>query len=157
MKQHLKKLKRVNPSARILGIDVGRKYTGIAVSDKQLRVAKPLTTLIGKANFVEEKEDGSVEFRKEGKDSRSVLQKLRQMNVADLHENKDVFVELKRLIQKKNIKGIVVGYPLDYSGQPLFHCNYIERWVEHMWYLGIGKHVPVTLVNEHGTTMQAKV
>lgn len=34
MRSHLKKLKRVNPIARILGLDIGRKYIGLAISDK---------------------------------------------------------------------------------------------------------------------------
>lgn len=34
MRTHLQKLKRVNPVARILGLDVGRKYIGLAISDK---------------------------------------------------------------------------------------------------------------------------
>ena len=41
--------------------------------------------------------------------------------------------------------------------KPMLHCNFIERWVEHMWAIGVAKKVPVTLVNEHGSTMQAKV
>jgi hypothetical protein len=34
MKKHLLKVKRLNPVARILGIDLGRKYIGLAISDK---------------------------------------------------------------------------------------------------------------------------
>ena len=34
MKKHLFKIKGVNDYARILGVDVGRKYTGLAISDK---------------------------------------------------------------------------------------------------------------------------
>ena len=34
MRYQLKKLKRVNPVARILGMDIGRKYIGLALSDK---------------------------------------------------------------------------------------------------------------------------
>lgn len=34
MKTHLKKLKRINPVARVMGLDLGRKYIGVAVSDK---------------------------------------------------------------------------------------------------------------------------
>jgi hypothetical protein len=37
MKSHLKKLKRINPVARVMGLDLGRKYIGIAISDKQLK------------------------------------------------------------------------------------------------------------------------
>ena len=50
-----------------------------------------------------------------------------------------------------------MGYPLDENLKPMLHCNFIERWVEHMWAIGVAKKVPVTLVNEHGSTIQAKV
>ena len=36
MKSHLKKLKRINSEARILGLDLGRKYIGTAISDKSI-------------------------------------------------------------------------------------------------------------------------
>ena len=68
-----------------------------------------------------------------------------------------MYAELRKIILNKNIKGLVIGYPLDSDGNPMVHCNYIERWIEHMWSLGIAKNVPVTLVNEHGSSMQAKV
>ena len=77
---------------------------------------------------------------------------MKKMGTVDLHDNNSVFGELRKIIQRKNVKGIIVGYPLGHDGKPLVHCNYIERWIEHMWYLGIAKRVPVTLVNEHGST-----
>jgi RNase H-fold protein (predicted Holliday junction resolvase) len=46
MRNQLKKLKRVNPLARILGMDIGRKYIGLSVSDKlitQSRVSELLS------------------------------------------------------------------------------------------------------------------
>ena len=55
------------------------------------------------------------------------------------------------------MKGIIVGYPLNEQGKPMLHCNFIERWIEHMWAIGIAKKIPVTLVNEYGSTMEAKV
>ena len=74
-----------------------------------------------------------------------------------LHHFNSLFGEIRRLIQVKNIKGIVVGYPLDDQGRPTLHCNFIERYLAHMWSLGIAKYVPVTLVNEYGSSMSAKV
>ena len=68
-----------------------------------------------------------------------------------------MFGELRRVLKSKNIKGIVVGYPLDDKGVPMLHCNFIERYLSHMWSMGIGKYVPVTLVNEYGSSMRAKV
>ncbi len=36
MASHLKNIKRVNSEARILGLDLGRKYVGVAISDRSL-------------------------------------------------------------------------------------------------------------------------
>lgn len=74
-----------------------------------------------------------------------------------MSKNDSLFGEIRKIIFNKNVKGIIVGYPLDNEGKPMLHCNFIERWIEHMWSLGIAKNVPVTLVNEHGSSMQAKV
>ena len=46
MKKHLTKIKGVNDHARILGVDVGRKYTGLAISDKEIKRSLALKTLI---------------------------------------------------------------------------------------------------------------
>ena len=40
MTNYLKKIKRVNSEARILGLDLGRKYVGVAISDRSLSVCK---------------------------------------------------------------------------------------------------------------------
>ena len=37
MRTFIKKIKKVNSEARVLGLDLGRKYVGIAISDKQIR------------------------------------------------------------------------------------------------------------------------
>ena len=50
-----------------------------------------------------------------------------------LSANNSVFGELRRLITNKHIKGLVVGYPLDEQGRPMLHCNFIERFLSHMW------------------------
>ena len=34
MRTHMKKIKRINSDARLLGLDLGRKYVGVAVSDR---------------------------------------------------------------------------------------------------------------------------
>ena len=34
MRQHVMKIKRINSEARVLGLDLGRKYVGVAISDK---------------------------------------------------------------------------------------------------------------------------
>ena len=68
-----------------------------------------------------------------------------------------MFHALAKIILSKNIKGMVIGYPLDSDNQPMRHCYFVERWIEHMWSLGIGKRVPVTLMNEYASSMDAKV
>ena len=40
MKHKIAKIKRVNPVARILGLDIGRKYVGVAISNKAINSAK---------------------------------------------------------------------------------------------------------------------
>ena len=44
MRTHMKKIKRINSDARLLGLDLGRKYVGVAVSDRQLLNCKPYKT-----------------------------------------------------------------------------------------------------------------
>ena len=131
MKNHIKKIKRINSSARILGLDIGRKYTGVSVTDKTISSSRALTTLVGDPQLNEP--------------------------VFELKKQNAVFGAVRKLISQKNVKGIVVGYPLDEDLRPTIHCNYIERWLAHMWSLGIAKRVPVTLVNEYGSSMEAKV
>jgi len=46
MRKRLLRVKDLNPVAKILGIDVGRKYTGLAICDKEFRTAKPFKTLV---------------------------------------------------------------------------------------------------------------
>ena len=36
MRKHIRKIKSVNDHARILGLDIGRKYTGVSISDKMI-------------------------------------------------------------------------------------------------------------------------
>ena len=97
-------------------------------------------------------------MRKEGRSSGPLTySKVKNFGKQDLNDSNGLFIELGKIIKNRNIKGIVVGYPLDYEGKPMVHCNYVEKWIEHMWFLGVAKFVPVTLVNEHGTSTEAKV
>jgi hypothetical protein len=45
MRYQIKKLKKVNPVARLLGIDIGRKYIGFSVTDKFITEARVCTYL----------------------------------------------------------------------------------------------------------------
>jgi hypothetical protein len=46
MKHHLQKIKRINSEARILGLDLGRKYVGVSVSDRTLSSCRPYKTYL---------------------------------------------------------------------------------------------------------------
>ena len=73
--------------------------------------------------------------------------------IYSLFENNSAFGELRKIIMRKKVKGIVVGYPLNEKGETQALCNFIERYLEHMWAIGIGKNVPVTLFNEYNSSM----
>ena len=45
MRSRLRQVKQFNPGAKVMGLDVGRRYTGIALSDAQLTIAKPFKTI----------------------------------------------------------------------------------------------------------------
>lgn len=33
MRSHIKKIKKINEGAKIIGLDIGRKYTGLSISN----------------------------------------------------------------------------------------------------------------------------
>ena len=45
MRSRLRQIKLIDSSARVMGLDIGRRWTGMACSDPQLLQAKPLKTL----------------------------------------------------------------------------------------------------------------
>jgi len=100
MRSRLRQIKTLDPSARVLGLDVGRKYTGVAISDPQLLFAKPLKTI----------NQLSDQLGMEG----------------DIRE---VARLINNIIRSKNVKGLIVGYPLDKEMLPTRHCNYIEEFL----------------------------
>ena len=63
---------------------------------------------------------------------------------------------LRNVIKNKQIKGIVVGYPLDHDGNPVRHCRFVEDFLELLAKNGVLRNIPVTLVNEYDSSMQAK-
>ena len=63
---------------------------------------------------------------------------------------------LRNVIKNKQIKGIVVGYPLDQDGNPQNHCRYVEDFLEMLAHYNVLRNIPVTLVNEYDSSMQAK-
>ena len=71
MRQHLKKVKRTNEAARLVGLDIGRKYTGVALTDRSITQSRPLRTLLA------DPQEG--------------------VPVHDLHKNNSVFAALRRI------------------------------------------------------------
>ena len=64
---------------------------------------------------------------------------------------------MKNVIKNKHVKGVVVGYPLDKDGSPMNkHCVFIEELLELLAKERVFGNVPVTLVNEYESSMQAK-
>ena len=46
LRSKLRQVKKYNAHARVLGLDIGRKYTGIALSCKEIILAKGFKTLM---------------------------------------------------------------------------------------------------------------
>ena len=64
---------------------------------------------------------------------------------------------LRNTMRNKHVRGLVVGYPLDENGKPTVHCHFIEKFLETLTAHKVISGVPVTLVNERGSSMAAKV
>jgi putative Holliday junction resolvase len=116
----------VDPSAKVLGLDVGRRWTGLAISDPQLLQAKPLKTV-----------------------------ELETTSVGVQGDIMETCRKIRNIIRSKHVKGLVVGYPLDENGEPTRHCQYIQEFLGHLSFDGQLR-TPVTLVNEYGSSMEAK-
>ena len=64
---------------------------------------------------------------------------------------------LRNIIRNKQVKGIIVGYPLDKDGNPAgTHCRFIEDFLEFLAMQKVLRNIPVTLVNEYESSMVAK-
>ena len=103
MRDHLFKMKKANLYIRTMGIDVGRKYVGVAVSDYDLKKGEPLTTYV-------------------------LEDVIRGNSLSHFDVNAQLFKRIKNLVYKKKVKGIVVGYPLK-DGQETAHCKYVREFV----------------------------
>ncbi len=125
----MKKIKRINSDARLLGLDLGRKYVGVAVSDRQLINCKPYKTY-------------------------QIDPQLFKQSY-DFGQSSSFFNALRILIRSKQVKGLVIGYPLTAKNEYTLQCQYVEKFVEYMW-SEQKLRVPVTLVNEYNSSMEAK-
>ncbi len=91
MKQHIIHAKQLNPVATLMGIDIGRSFNGIAVSDKQLKIARPCKTFEVDPQIFRSDYEGSEDLR--------------------------FFKSLRNLVNYKQVKGIIAGYPLASDGK----------------------------------------
>ena len=73
----------------------------------------------------------------------------------DFAVNSTFFTAFRLLVRNKKVKGLVVGYPLTQKNEMSKQCEFVERFVEHMWEKEKIK-TPITLVNEYMSTWEAK-
>jgi RNase H-fold protein (predicted Holliday junction resolvase) len=97
MCRYIRKIKKANSRATLLGLDVGRIFIGTAVSDKTLTSTKPLNTYILKS----------------GNDL-----KYYPRNPEEFNLNIEFFLALEKLILEQKVKGLIIGYPLQ-NNQPV--------------------------------------
>ncbi len=86
---------KLNPGARLLGLDVGSKTIGVAISDKNHQMATPII-LIQRKNL-----------------------------------NEDIN-SLKMVIDRRNVGGIVIGYPLNMDGTEGRMCQSIRQFASNI-------------------------
>lgn len=91
MCRYIRKTKKANSRATLLGLDVGRIFVGSAVSDRTLSSTKPYSTYILKS----------------GTDLKYYPRTPEEFNL-----NTEFFIVLEKLILEQKIKGLVIGYPL---------------------------------------------
>jgi RNase H-fold protein (predicted Holliday junction resolvase) len=106
MRKRLMRVKSLNPTARILGLDIGRKFTGLAICDNDFRTARGFKTITVDMS-------GS--------------------RVHDYKESSGMLRALRNTIRNHSIKGLVVGYPLLQveednvkKAQTSRHCLFVE-------------------------------
>ncbi len=102
MKKYIKKLKKVNPLATLMGLDVGRIYVGTSLTDRHLTSTRPHHTFILKS----------------GTDLKHYPTHPDQFNL-----NLQFFFDFDKIIRDKKVKGLVVGYPLENNKPVISYCN----------------------------------
>lgn len=102
---------------RLMGIDHSPNNTGISLSDQLLQVARPYCT-----------------FRKEyirdavSMDDETLKEIKRRQQQAYQH----VIEQVSAVIDENNVRGIVVGYPLNLDGSMGIACKRIDRFVSQL-------------------------
>lgn len=97
MTRYLKKLKKSNDIATVLGLDIGRVFVGTSISDRFLTKTKPLKTFeLQSGHFF----------------------KFYPTHQDEFNLNLEFFYGLNKLIKDNKVKGLVIGYPL-VNNQPV--------------------------------------
>jgi len=98
---------------RFLGIDLGSKKVGLALTDEMNRIAFPYKTI----------------------------------------QRKNLYAELENIVQEYNIKGIVLGYPLNMDGSEGEKAQESKSTAEE---IEAKTKISVHLIDERWTSVQAK-
>ncbi len=96
----------------VLGIDFGKKFVGLSISEPPLNTAFPYKVL---------------EYR----------------------NKKDLIEELLQIIESRNIKHLIVGWPISLEGKETFQTKEVEKFVQ---MLKKYVQIPVDIVDERLTT-----
>ncbi|PPR78890.1 MAG: putative pre-16S rRNA nuclease [Alphaproteobacteria bacterium MarineAlpha2_Bin1] len=91
---NIRKLK-LNPGTRLLGLDLGSKTIGVAISDRKLLIATPIN-IIKRKNL--------------------------RMDINSL----------KLVIEKRDVGGIILGYPLNMDGSEGPMCQSIKQFASNI-------------------------
>eukprot|EP01022_Parablepharisma_sp_SALTPOND_P006217 TRINITY_DN125273_c0_g1_i1.p1 TRINITY_DN125273_c0_g1~~TRINITY_DN125273_c0_g1_i1.p1 ORF type:complete len:209 (-),score=14.58 TRINITY_DN125273_c0_g1_i1:60-686(-) len=140
MKRYIGKMKVKDPLSILMGLDVGRTFNGVALSDKSLQIAKVSFT---------------VSILEQSYKTLILDVPLINENEENDHGNTRFFKAMRNIMQQKHVKGIIVGYPLDDYGKEMSHCKFIRKFIAKLHKYS-APYIPVTLVNENSTTKSAK-
>ncbi|CAI2376467.1 unnamed protein product [Moneuplotes crassus] len=122
------RIKRLDKKARVMALDVGRKYIGCAISCTEIKEAIPYKTY-------------------------EIDPQYNQSNY-DFGAHTDFYQMLMEDMRRRKIKSLVVGYPLDENKNITPMCTFIENFCDHLLKEKIFP-FPLTLIDEHRTTKEA--
>ncbi len=106
----------ISQRIRLMGIDHSPNNTGISLSDQLLQVAHPYRTI-----------------RKEYiRDTISIGSDVKEIRARQFQAYQHVIDQVNAVINENNVKGIVVGYPLDLDGSTGIACKRVERFVSQL-------------------------
>ena len=100
----------------MIGLDLGSKRIGVSICDEKQSIATPFKT-INKTN-----NDELITKYKQRKNDLERRIKILEKSIAtpfktiNKTNNNDLINELKKIIEENNIKGIIIGYPINVDG-----------------------------------------